>query len=87
MSIETMTVEEFMDGVKAIINKHGRKAPEDIDDMLVDTYNEYRERVRNGETIEELSLFFLKIGEKIGDIIDLEDEKNEVQQVVNETDP
>lgn len=68
-TIDIMSVEEFMEGVKAIITKHGsKKIPEAIDEVLVDAYNEYRDRVRNGESIGELLPFFKKIGNKIGEM-------------------
>jgi len=72
MSIETMSVEQFMDAIKAIICDHEEKVPEGIDDMLVDLYNEYRERVRNGASLEECLPLFIEAGEKIVRTLNLE---------------
>lgn len=73
MSIETISVEQFMNAIKAIICEHDTEVPDDIDEMLVSMYNEYRERVRNGESLEESLPFFNEVAEKVVHSLELED--------------
>ena len=72
MSIETLSVEQFMDAIKTIIHERGVNVPDAIDDMLVDLYNEYRERVRDGASLEECLPLFNEAAEKIVRSLDLE---------------
>lgn len=62
-----LSVEQFMDGIKAIMHKHGIDNNEDIDPILVDAYNKYRNEVKNGKTIEELIPFFYEVANNIVD--------------------
>lgn len=53
MSIENLSVEQFMDAIKSILHEHDVEAPDDIDDMLVSLYNSYGELLRDGKSWEE----------------------------------
>lgn len=65
MSIMEMSVEQFMDGMKAVMRENGMDDCEGVDAILVDAYNEYREKVRDGKSVEDLIPLFHRIANDV----------------------
>lgn len=64
-NVMEMSVEQFMDSVKAVLHGYGIENNGQADAILVDAYNKYREEVRNGKSVEELIPFFRKVADEI----------------------
>ena len=64
-NVMEMSVEQFMDGIKAILREEGIDDYGMADSILVDAYNKYREEVRNGKSMEQLIPFFRKVANDV----------------------
>lgn len=75
-NVMEMSVEQFMDGMKAVLHEHGVEDNGEADAILVDAYNKYREEVRNGKSMEELIPFFNKVANDVlREVVGDEDKK------------
>lgn len=60
-----MSVEQFMDGIRAVLHEYGVEDHGKADAIMVDAYNKYREELRNGKSVEELTPFFRKVANDV----------------------